>query len=1045
MGRVGKLRELRRRGAAGVLAAALAGLALAVPPAAAVVTSFSPGSLIIPMDTDTAGQNNGMLTAYGLVYELLRNGVPVAWVINPAKPANGIDFSVAFAGALQDVRTGATLAPRSYRGGPFLVASGDAAAALPIVQAFQAVAGDQTAVHRLQGANSINVDVARFLGAAPRLAVVKDTNEAVAFNDLNAARIPDSSGGTWSAASPDLLTEADIVGPTTSTDDDGALFNGAGPRVPRYCHVTSMHMNASVNTPEVTQEVRQWLDRSDLTQLFLQCQSATTVEGAIGGLYLTSSGLGTDGLAPNSVTNRVPAAPAAQLDGSFAADSGAVAAMKANGVPPAYKAGVTTLINESTAALTDRVVLLTGRLDGVAENGRVTYLAGHDYTLDLPITTNPQTNGVRLFLNSLFTADCATVPPGSDLEVAVAAPLYSSGPELGYTITITNAGTRPVESLSLVDALPAGTTFVNSVPSPTSVSAGVVRWTLPNLAVGGSASVTLQLAPGPDGVYPNSATLDAAAFTLRHVSSNTASITLDRQAPTVLLDPGNPVATADTTPAFAFTLGASLAPAHTECRIDSGPFVFCISPFTAPPLADGAHQFEVFGSDAAGNQGVPTVSIFVVDTVAPVVEIAGPPTNPLVTGDATPALQFSILGGGSPANAECRVFAFSAPGSTPFVPCTSPYTPASPLAGDGVYLLEVRATDIAGNAGDADLFGFQLDTGRPQVVALDSVARADWSGPGVPEIAAAVTRILVRFDDDMATTGLSSVLDVANWRLVEAGGDLALSTVDCTAVGGDDELLPLAGIEREAASATTEVVALAVPAEAGLAAGSYRLFACAALSDIAGNPLAGGTSPAGDFRFEFRVARTPRIVNPNFDAGLDGWNLGGPVPAEWTHGPLDGEDQPFSGAARLVTGVGGDASWQLEQCLELGEAAPLAAFGLAARTRVDSGASGAPSVRAYFRWNDAAACVGNVTGSGSSAPAAGDTAGEWRGLSLRFTPPPPGSQSLLVGFSVLGGPAPAYTVDIDRVQAPATLLLFADGFASSDLCEWSAAIGGPGC
>ena len=81
-------------------------------------------------------------------------------------------------------------------------------------------------------------------------------------------------------------------------------------------------------------------------------------------------------------------------------------------------------------------------------------------------------------------------------------------------------------------------------------------------------------------------------------------------------------------------------------------------------------------------------------------------------------------------------------------------------------------------------------------------------------------------------------------------------------------------------TATTEIVALAVPAEAGLAAGSYRLFACAALTDIAGNPLAGGTSPAGDFAFEFRVARTPRIVNPNFDAGLDGWNLGGPVPAE---------------------------------------------------------------------------------------------------------------------------------------------------------------------
>lgn len=1044
MGGAGELCDGRRRGALQRWVAMIVGLALAGP-AAAVVTTFSTGSLIIPMDTGTSGQNNGMLTAYGLVYQLLRNGVPVAWVINPAKPANGDDFSVSISAALQDVRTGATLAPRSYRGGPFLVASADAAAALPIVQAFQAVAGDQTAVHRLVSVSSINVDVARFLVAAPRLAVVKDGNEMIVFNDLNAARIADSVGGVWNPSSPDLLTEADIVGPSTSIDDDGVLFNSFSPRVPRYCHVTSMHTNASINTSEVVQETRQWLDRSDLTQLFLQCQSSVEFEGAAGGQYLTSSGLTSDGLAPNAVAIRVPAEPAAQLDGAFAADSGAIAAMKANGVPPAYKAGVTTLINESAAALTDRVVLLTGRLDGNAGNGRVTYLAGHDYTLDVPISSNPQTNGVRLFLNSLFTADCATMSPGNEIQVAVAAPQYSAGPELGYTVTITNAGARPVENLALVAALPAGATFVSAVPAPTSIGSGVVRWNLPNLAVGGVSTVTLQLLPGDDGVYATSATLDAAAFTLRHVRSNTASTTLDRQAPAVFLAPGNPTATADTTPTFGFTLGASLAPAHAECRIDGGPFAFCISPFTAPPLADGAHQFEVFGSDAAGNQSPPALASFVVDTVAPVVEIAGPPLNPLVTGDATPALFFSILPGSAPDSAECRVFAFSAPGATPFVPCNSPYTPAPPLGADGVYLFEVRATDAAGNAGDADLFGFQLDTGRPRVVALDSVARAAWSGPGVPGIAAAVTRILVRFDDDMATTGASSVLDAANWRLIGGGADLAVQTTGCSAVSGDDELLPLAGIEREVASATTELVALAIAAEAGVPAGRYRLFACATLTDIAGNPLAGGGAPAGDAGFDFRVLRTPRLANPNFDAGLDGWSLGGPVPAEWTQTPLDGEGQPFSGAARLATGVGAGASWQIEQCLDLAAAEPLAAFGFGALVRVDSGEGGAPAVRAYHRWHDAAACGGSVGGSASSTPVTGDTAGSWRELALRFAPPPPGAQSLLVGFGVLGGTASAYTVDIDRVQAPATLLLFADGFASSDLCEWSAAVGGAGC
>src|SRR5262249_32025148 len=113
---------------------------------------FSAGSLIIPMDTDPNGQNMGMLRAYGLVYELLRNNVPVQWVINPFKAVNGTDFTIAFAGkTVASLRTGTSIPlPRSYRGGPFVIADTDAAAALPIFQAWQAASGDNTEVHQLR-------------------------------------------------------------------------------------------------------------------------------------------------------------------------------------------------------------------------------------------------------------------------------------------------------------------------------------------------------------------------------------------------------------------------------------------------------------------------------------------------------------------------------------------------------------------------------------------------------------------------------------------------------------------------------------------------------------------------------------------------------------------------------------------------------------------------------------------------------------------------------------------------------------------------------
>ncbi len=71
-----------------LIAIVLTGAALKSSVAAPV--TFGPGSLIIPMDTGV--QDLGMLRAYGLVYELLRKGVPVYWVINPAKVARRRGF-----------------------------------------------------------------------------------------------------------------------------------------------------------------------------------------------------------------------------------------------------------------------------------------------------------------------------------------------------------------------------------------------------------------------------------------------------------------------------------------------------------------------------------------------------------------------------------------------------------------------------------------------------------------------------------------------------------------------------------------------------------------------------------------------------------------------------------------------------------------------------------------------------------------------------------------------------------------------------------------
>ena len=91
------------------------------------VEIFAPGTIIIPMDQTY--QNNGMFVAYGLVYDLLLNNIPVKWAIQTGKAYNGIDFTA----SAVDYVTSAPIVAHNYTGGPFIIDSAFAAAAQPII------------------------------------------------------------------------------------------------------------------------------------------------------------------------------------------------------------------------------------------------------------------------------------------------------------------------------------------------------------------------------------------------------------------------------------------------------------------------------------------------------------------------------------------------------------------------------------------------------------------------------------------------------------------------------------------------------------------------------------------------------------------------------------------------------------------------------------------------------------------------------------------------------------------------------------------------
>jgi hypothetical protein len=178
---------------------------------------YQPGSLIIPMDTTY--QDNGMLSSYGLVYELLRHGVEVDWAIKPGKAYGGVDFTT----SAKDLRSSATIAAYGYAGGPFVIDSSHRALALPVVQAWQG-AHAQVAVH--DATSSFTALIARQLLNPPDIAVFADGNEDIAFGYLNAAAIPMTNGAAWPNAKdnsglytcpgtkccPDCLNEARTAG-----------------------------------------------------------------------------------------------------------------------------------------------------------------------------------------------------------------------------------------------------------------------------------------------------------------------------------------------------------------------------------------------------------------------------------------------------------------------------------------------------------------------------------------------------------------------------------------------------------------------------------------------------------------------------------------------------------------------------------------------------------------------------------------------------------------------------------------------------------------
>jgi hypothetical protein len=172
------------------------------------------------------------------------------------------------------------------------------------------------------------------------------------------------------------------------------------------------------------------------------------------------------------------------------------------------------------------------------------------------------------------------------------------------------------------------------------------------------------------------------------------SVQVDGTPPTVTIDahPADP--TKDPVPSFAFSASET---ANFACRLDGGSFSACASPTSYPALPDGAHTFTVRATDAAGNTGQASYG-WTIDTLAPTATITQKPANP--SKDPSPTFAFAA---NELVTFQCRL------DDAAFESCSPP---KSYTAGDGPHTFTVRATDAAGNTGQAS-YGWTIDTVAP--------------------------------------------------------------------------------------------------------------------------------------------------------------------------------------------------------------------------------------------------------------------------------------------------------------------------------------------
>lgn len=200
------------------------------------------------------------------------------------------------------------------------------------------------------------------------------------------------------------------------------------------------------------------------------------------------------GAQPGTVQIINPQVPYNQLDGTFGTVGGSEPSYNLDtflGSHFTNDLNVTFLTGPSGPGVAD--VWMTGYLDGACDIdeefggvcttrvGKVSYLGGHSYGTAVPLSTNPDSQGTRMFLNSLFEADCVTLAGQPDLGLSVSGATHLSSASFPvvsrYTSSYVNYGVGAALDASLGLDYPAGASLSGSEAGGTD-DGSAVTWAI---------------------------------------------------------------------------------------------------------------------------------------------------------------------------------------------------------------------------------------------------------------------------------------------------------------------------------------------------------------------------------------------------------------------------------------------------------------------------------------------------------------------------------------------------------------------------------------